>query len=87
MAKNLTGNDPIDSGISDRKPKERVEWSTEYQVHNSDERRSFDRRDGSERRQHTGRSITVPDMRKSDRRMAGERRKVRLTITGRAMDV
>ena len=79
MTKNLADCDLSDDDI--------VQWSTEYQVQNIDERRSFERREGADRRQHAGRSITVPDMRKSDRRMAGERRRVRLTITGRAMDV
>ncbi len=82
MTKNLTSNDLNSSDSSDK-----VEWSTECQVRQIDERRSFDRREGTERRHHAGRSITVPDMRKSDRRMVGERRRVRLTITGRAMDV
>jgi hypothetical protein len=61
-----------------------VQWSSEQKVRSNDDRRS-----GSERRQYSGRSITVPDMRAgSDRRSGGERRmKVRLTITGRAIDV
>jgi len=48
-----------------------------------------DRRSGIDRRQVNARSITVPDMRAGqERRMGNERRKkVRLTITGRAMDI
>jgi len=95
VTKDLTGDDLIDldlinsdSRASDlRKSKDNVVWSTEYQVQNIDERRSFDRREGADRRQHAGRGITVPDMRINDRRMANDRRRVRLTITGRAMDV
>ena len=64
-----------------------VEWSSDCQVNQSSDRRSFDRRDGADRRQHSGRSISVPDMRLADRRMVGERRKVRIMITGRAMDI
>jgi hypothetical protein len=78
----LTGTDLIETDLTAK-----VEWSTEYQLHHQDERRSFDRREGSDRRQHAGRRITVPDMRNNDRRMVSERRKVRLIITGRAMDV
>lgn len=61
-----------------------VEWSSEHQI-----RRGSDRRSGIDRRQHKGRCITVPDMRVSqDRRSGHDRRsKVRLTITGRAMDL
>jgi len=63
---------------------EDVQWSSEHQV-----RSSGDRRSGVDRRQYKGRSITVPDMRVSqERRSGGDRRgKVRLTITGRAMDI
>ncbi|MDQ7049467.1 MAG: hypothetical protein Q9M92_07965 [Enterobacterales bacterium] len=48
-----------------------------------------DRRTGIDRRQVNARSITVPDMRSGkDRRSGNERRlKVRLTITGRAIDI
>ncbi|WP_196137254.1 hypothetical protein [Aliikangiella sp. G2MR2-5] len=47
-----------------------------------------DRRSGVDRRQLSGRMITVPDMRSGiDRRSGEDRRKVRLVITGRAMDV
>ncbi len=48
-----------------------------------------DRRSGIDRRQVNARSITVPDMRSGkDRRSGNERRqKVRLTITGRAIDI
>ena len=61
-----------------------VVWSSEQQIRGSDDRRIC-----IERRQYSGRCITVPDMRAGvDRRSGKERRnKVRLTITGRAMDV
>ncbi len=64
--------------------KEEVLWSSEHQVRNE-----TDRRAGIDRRQYKGRSITVPDMRSGyDRRTGNDRRnKVRLTITGRAMDI
>jgi len=78
----LTGDDLIETDLTAK-----VEWSTEYQLHHKDERCSFDRREGSDRRKNAGRSITVPNMRKNDRRIDCERRKVRLIITGRAMDV
>jgi len=94
VTKDLTGTDLMDfdldsreSDLTDCKPKDNVVWSNEYQVQNIDERRSFDRREGADRRQHAGRGITVPDMRINDRRMANNRRRVKLTITGRAMDV
>ncbi len=66
------------------KLKEEVLWSSEHKL-----RRDSDRREGIDRRQYQGRSITVPDMRSgSDRRSGKDRReKVRLTITGRAMDI
>ena len=61
-----------------------VQWSSEHQVRRSDERRS-----GIDRRQYKGRGITVPDMRAGhERRASADRRgKVRLTITGRAIDI
>ena len=63
---------------------EEVIWSSEHQMRSSD-----DRRTGIDRRQCSGRSITVPDMRAGvDRRAGADRReKVRITITGRAIDV
>ncbi|MEP1740427.1 MAG: hypothetical protein ABJI60_04750 [Kangiellaceae bacterium] len=66
------------------KLKEEVLWSSEHQV-----RRESDRREGIDRRQYQGRSITVPDMRAGNERRSGadRREKVRLTITGRAMDI
>lgn len=64
--------------------KEDSHWSSEPQI-----RGSSDRRAQAERRELNGRSITVPDMRSGyDRRHTdARRRKVRLVITGRAMDV
>lgn len=64
--------------------KDDVQWSSEQKANGSDERRA-----GMDRRQYTGRSITVPDMRKGmDRRLGTPTKgKVRLTITGRAMDI
>jgi len=60
-----------------------VVWSSEHQI-----KRTEERREGIDRRQFNGRSITVPDMRAgTDRRSGQDRRKVRITITGRAMDV
>lgn len=62
---------------------EKVTWSSRKKM-----RSALDRRSGGERRQMSGRKITVPDMRSGlDRRSGEDRRKVRLTITGRAMDV
>ncbi len=62
---------------------EKVTWSSRKKM-----RRNVDRRASSDRRQMSGRKITVPDMRSGlDRRSGDDRRKVRLTITGRAMDV
>jgi len=61
-----------------------VKWSSEQQIRSTDERRS-----GIERRQYKGPSITVPDMRAGHNRRTGDERrdKLRLTITGRAIDV
>jgi hypothetical protein len=66
------------------KDQDEVKWSTV-----AVDRRSEDRRSGIDRRQLKGRAITVPDMRSGiDRRSGQDRRKtVRLTITGRAIDV
>lgn len=63
---------------------EEVQWSSDHQVDKADERR-----EGAERRRYKGRSITVPDMRSGIDRRAGTtaKGKVRLTITGRAMDI
>jgi len=49
------------------------------------DRRLEDRRAGIDRRAVNGRQMTVPDVRNADRR--SDDRRVRLTITGRAMDV
>ncbi|WMS88205.1 hypothetical protein [Pleionea litopenaei] len=70
--------------MSEVTDKDDVEWSSV-----AVERRGEDRRTGIDRRQFKGRSITVPDMRSGiDRRQQNDRRKmVRLTITGRAMDI
>jgi hypothetical protein len=58
-----------------------VVWSSQQQVDRKTERRNADRR------QVGSRAITVPDMRSGiDRRSGEDRRNVRLTITGRAMD-
>ncbi len=66
------------------KDQDEVKWSSV-----AVERREDDRRSGIDRRQLKGRTITVPDMRSGiDRRSGVDRRKmVRLTITGRAIDV
>ncbi|WP_144395128.1 hypothetical protein [Pleionea sediminis] len=65
------------------KDKDEIEW-TSVAV----DRRVGDRRAGIDRRQVKGRSITVPDMRSGiDRRKHDRRKTVRLTITGRAMDI
>jgi len=63
---------------------EDVHWSSDPQIRNP-----TDRRGEAERRHFNGRSITVPDMRSGFERRSGDerRRKVRLVITGRAMDV
>jgi len=67
---------------SDVKEEQGVTWTSRQRVRSNNERRSQDRREFS------GRVITVPDMRSgSDRRNGNERRKVRLVITGRAIDV
>lgn len=64
-------------------------FDTQEVVWSSKQRASADRRSGVDRRQQAGgRVITVPDMRSGiDRRASGNRRKVRLTITGRAIDI
>ncbi len=65
--------------------KDDINWSDVAVDNRVEERRS-----GIDRRQYEGaRAMTIPDMRSGeDRRKNGERRKVvRLTITGRAMDV
>lgn len=55
---------------------------------NMPDRRLAGRRSGIDRRAINGRSLTVPDLRSSsDRREGEDRRKVRLTITGRAIDI
>ncbi len=61
-----------------------VQWSSSPSA-----RAVGDRRSGVDRRQVNARSITVPDMRSGvDRRSGKDRRKkVRLTITGRAIDI
>ncbi|MGX5174625.1 hypothetical protein ACUR5C_11450 [Aliikangiella sp. IMCC44653] len=66
------------------KPEDKVTWTSEKIAERSGE----DRRTGEDRRQLSGRAITVPDMRSGiDRRTGEDRRKVRLTITGRAIDI
>lgn len=61
---------------------ERVIWTP-----NMPDRRLNDRRAGIDRRSVNGRQMTVPDMRDERERRAADRRRVRLTITGRAIDV
>lgn len=52
------------------------------------DRRLSERRSGFDRRSINGRTVTVSDRsHPNDRRGKEERRKVRLTITGRAIDV
>ncbi len=64
------------------------EDSVTWTSRKADERDEEDRRSGQDRRQMSGRTITVPDMRSGiDRRTGEDRRKVRLTITGRALDI
>lgn len=46
-----------------------------------------DRRSGSERRAVNGRPINVADLREADARRDNDRRKTRLTITGRALEI
>lgn len=61
---------------------EQVTWSSKKRV-----RSKQDRRSGDDRRQMGSRAITVPDMRSGiERRSGADRRKVRLVITGRAID-
>lgn len=60
-----------------------VTWSSKKRV-----RSGQDRRSGEDRRQMTSRAITVPDMRSGlERRSGHDRRKVRLVITGRAINL
>ncbi len=60
-----------------------VTWSSRQGVRQDSERRS-----GQDRRSMGGRCITVPDMRSGfDRRSGKSKGKVRLIITGRAMDI
>lgn len=60
---------------------EEVVWTP-----NMPDRRLTDRRTGIDRRAVNGRQMVVPDLRASNDRRADDRRKVRLTITGRAID-
>jgi len=50
------------------------------------DRRLADRRAGIDRRAVNGRQMTVPDLRSQQDRRGEDRRKVRLTITGRAIN-
>ncbi|MET1254131.1 hypothetical protein [Aliikangiella maris] len=72
-------NDDSEKDLSSDK----VTWTSQKRV----DRSAIDRRSGEDRRQMTGRTITVPDMRQGERRSGKDRRKVRLTITGRAMNI
>ena len=66
-----------------RENEQEVTWSSRQRMRNSEDRRA-----GQDRRRLSGRTITVPDMRNGiDRRSGTDRRKVKLIITGRAMDV
>ncbi|MCO7223628.1 hypothetical protein [Pleionea sp. CnH1-48] len=73
--------------MSDVKETEEVQWTDMA----FDERRfdDDDRRSGIDRRQVRGQAMTIPDMRMGTERRSGtDRRKmVRLTITGRAIDI
>lgn len=63
---------------------ETIIWSTQMP-----DRRNQDRRSMQDRRRMSGetRSVKVPDLRKgADRRQQDRRKKIRLTITGRAVD-
>ena len=68
-------SDKINSETTIDKTEQEITWSSKQRV-----RSDSDRRSGADRRQMTGRAITVPD-----RRSGTDRRKVRLTITGRAL--
>ena len=57
-------------------PKEEIVWTPAMP----------DRRSGVDRREVNGRAVTVPDVQSNSDRRADDRRRVRLTITGRAMD-
>ena len=71
-----------DDTKSDQDDELGVSWSSHQKV-----RSSNDRRANSDRRLLTGRAISVPNMRVGhERRADKDRRKVKLTITGRAMD-
>lgn len=65
---------------------EAVSWSSEQVM-----RSSQDRRQGLDRRAYYGRAMTVPDMRAPDLRQGADRRsgqdrRVKLVITGRAVE-
>jgi hypothetical protein len=76
---NQMANDELETGLNDD---QEVIWSSRQRERNNSERRA-----APDRRQMAGRAINVPDMRAgNDRRSGADRRKVKLTITGRAMD-
>lgn len=60
---------------------EQVVWTPDMP-----DRRLNDRRAGVDRRQVNGRQMNVPDLREQNERRGEDRRKVRLTITGRALN-
>lgn len=60
---------------------EQVVWTPDMP-----DRRVNDRRTGIDRRNVNGRQLNVPDLRAQSDRRGEERRKVRLTITGRALN-
>ena len=71
-------NDESNTELADEQS---VTWSSRQAI------RKEERRDQIERRDMESRPITVPDMRSGmERRTGADRRKVRLTITGRAVD-
>lgn len=63
-----------------REEKEEVVWTPDMP-----DRRLNDRRDGLERRQTVGQAMHIPTPRHNGERRNTERRRVTLTITGRAL--
>jgi hypothetical protein len=71
----------VDVQDNDVPDDEQVQWTPDMP-----DRRANDRREGIDRRQVNGRQMNVPDLRESSDRRGEERRKVRITITGRALN-